>query len=702
MLFFKTDVKGQVKNTELPRSNGIWALYEAIINSIQALEDYPLADGLIEIVAKRDNVDTTSGQLQGQIGLDEQKTLMPYETFEITDNGCGFNGINYDSFLTSHSTLKIEKGCKGIGRFLWLKAFNKVSVKSNYQEDDTWICRQFDFDENGISPDLVNNFTTSDIQERKTTVALQGFQKTYQVGVPKRLESLASKIVEHCLTYFVLDKCPRIKLHDDLDSLWLHDYYNTHIRDSLQRDNFELSERNFTIYHLHMQKNVDTHRLHLCANDREVRSVTLTKSIPNLNKKIRSVTGEEFFYTGYMTGDYLDGIVDNSRTRLNFPQDDAQLEVSENETPVEPVSEDTLIEKAKTYVLAHLKDYIDEIDKIKREQINRLISKKYPKYRFLLNMRPETFDYIKAGLTDDELEIALHRELLKWEEDTITKGETVRKEVARKGADPASIMPLFEKYYSNVAELNKVSLSEYVTRRKVILELLSNALQMRDDGKYENEDMIHSIICPMKITSNEISIEEMNLWIIDERLTYHSYLASDKQTREIPFIETQSQSRMDIAVFDIYDEAFSFSTGDRNIDSIAIIEFKKPDRNNYNQNYNPIDQVLDYVEELKAGRAKTAKGIKIDNVVNTAFYCYVIADFTETLEKTARRRGLTVSSDSNRYFGYVKDPGTYMEVISYKKLLYDAEDRNRILFDKLFSPRPTDIIHRIPADNKSE
>jgi hypothetical protein len=440
----------------------------------------------------------------------------------------------------------------------------------------------------------------------------------------------------------------------------------------------------------------------LCANDREVRSIDLTKAVPNLHKKIHSSTGDEFFYAGFITGAFLDGIVDNSRTKLNFSQEDEQMELSEDEIPVVQVSESALIEKAKEYVLDHLKEYLDEIDKTKRAQVNRLINKKHRKYRFLLNMRPESMDSIKAGISDDDVEIALHRELLKWEEDTIAKGETIRAQVKRKGADVASIMPLFEKYYENVAELNKASLSEYVTRRRVILELLRNAIELRADGKYENEDMIHSIICPMKISSDEVSFEEMNLWIIDERLTYHSYLASDKLTKDIPHLESNSKTRMDIAAFNIYDEAFSFSSGGRNIDSIAIIEFKKPDRNNYNRNDNPIDQVLDYVKEIKSGKIKTVTGRPINNVSNTAFYCYIIADLNDNLDEIAERYGLIKSSDASGYFGYVSKPGAYIEIISYNKLINDAEDRNRILVDKLFNPCPTELINRLPIDNSEQ
>jgi len=289
MAFFKTDLKGQIRNTDLPKSNGIWALFEAIVNSIQALEGYPTEEAYIEIYAKRETmVDPNTGKLE-QYDLYGQKTILPFESFEITDNGSGFTTENFDSFITAHSTLKIAKGCKGIGRFLWLKAFKKASIVSNYEEEGSWYCRAFDFDEN-FSPDENDYVSPSEIKERKTTIILEEFQKPYQKDVPKSLESLAGRIVEHCLTYFILSKCPRIVVKDDIDSIVLHDYYNTNIKDSLHRDNIELGGRTFTLYHLQMQKNVDAHKLHLCANDREVRPVALSGSIPNLNKKIRSAS----------------------------------------------------------------------------------------------------------------------------------------------------------------------------------------------------------------------------------------------------------------------------------------------------------------------------------------------------------------------------------------------------------------------------
>ncbi|NLA73503.1 MAG: hypothetical protein GX848_06715 [Clostridiales bacterium] len=106
----------------------------------------------------------------------------------------------------------------------------------------------------------------------------------------------------------------------------------------------------------------------------------------------------------------------------------------------------------------------------------------------------------------------------------------------------------------------------------------------------------------------------------------------------------------------------------------------------------PIRQVLRYVQEIKDGKQKKANGRPFGNVQNTAFYCYVIADLTNSLVESARGSNLTITPDGEGYFGYNQNYGTYIEVISYDKLLKDAKERNRVLFDKLFMANPREII----------
>ena len=62
--------------------------------------------------------------------------------------------------------------------------------------------------------------------------------------------------------------------------------------------------------------------------------------------------------------------------------------------------------------------------------------------------------------------------------------------------------------------------------------------------------------------------------MIDERLTYHSFIASDKQLRTLEMLKTKSALRGDIVVFD---EKILFADTNPEfhpINSITTIEFK--------------------------------------------------------------------------------------------------------------------------------
>ncbi len=684
MADFMVDIRGRINNTSLPESKYLWALLESIVNSMQSIEEVGTPNGYIEVYAERQNwaqmaMDIKESHIRGE---DMKPEITSFISFTVTDNGHGFTSDNYRSFRTADSSLKWRKGCKGIGRFLWLKAFEKATIESNFIEDGAWYNRKFDFTLDGITPD--DNLSQSAVQENKTTVILHDFKNPYRDKCPKTLDILARKIIEHCLIYFLLGKCPRIIIRDSLgESINLNQYYESCIRDSLHQDHFDLDGNEFIIYHVKMPEGANSHELHLCANEREVRSLRLDRFFPNLQKKIADETESGFFYSGYLTGSYLDGKVNNSRTGFDFA-DERQLEFENN------VPERNLIEAAKGYISAYLQEYIDEINSRKKKRVSDFVTHKQPQYRLLLSQRPNAIDDIKPDLSDSDLELALHAQVLKWDMDAKQRGEDIKSNMADNGVSTEDLMPRFEEYCKEVTAISRISLSEYIIRRKVILDLLETALERKDDDTYANESQLHSIICPMRYTSDDVNFEEMNLWIIDERLAYHNFLASDKQMRELPQISSRSKDRMDIAIFD---EAFSFADKEAPFNSITIIEFKRPNRDGLNKpETDPIRQVFRYVQEIKDGKRMKANGRPFGNVQNTAFYCYVVADLTDSMIESAKGSSLTITPDGQGFFGFNQNYGAYVEVISYDKLLKDAKDRNRVLFDKLFKASPREII----------
>ena len=116
------DVRGRVANVKLGKSRCLFPLFEAIINSIHALEEATNEDKKIEIRIERD-------QSQKQL-FDEEPTNFPISGFVIVDNGVGFTDHHFRSFCKSDTTEKLARGGKGVGRFLWLKAFHQAEVSS--------------------------------------------------------------------------------------------------------------------------------------------------------------------------------------------------------------------------------------------------------------------------------------------------------------------------------------------------------------------------------------------------------------------------------------------------------------------------------------------------------------------------------------------------------------------------------------------
>lgn len=674
-MHFTMNLRGQVNQMRLPKSKALWPLFETIVNSIQALEETKDCVGpCITVLANR--------PVEQQLKINGEEELNHFEDFIVMDNGEGFTERNYKSFLEAYTTYKIQKGCKGIGRFLWLKAFNKIEVKSVYTEDGKWYQREFTFSlENTIEPeDNRKEISAPEDGSRLTEVRLLGFQSYYRDEVALSLESLVKKVIEHCLPYFIVEGCPTIIVKDNLgESFSLNSYYKDLYKDTLHRDDITIKGKAFSLYHMIVSEGADKHELHLCANNREVKSYDLKNYIPNLDKKI---TADElsYYYVGYMAGDYLDESVNSDRYEFVFS--DAPM--------LDSIGEKDLIDAAVNYITTYLGNDLDRIKDEKQKRIDDFVRFKKPQYRYLLNHRQGIYDSIPVGLTDDKLDLELYKQEQEWEFDIAKKKEEIEEKKKNNTADSPQFMELFEEYCAGVTQLSQASLAEYIVRRKAVIELLEKALEITDVGKYSKESQVHSIICPMQITSDDVRFDEMNLWLIDDRLAYHHFLASDQYMKSLPILESDVSRRMDIAVFD---RAISYSADTDDINSITIVELKKPQRDDLTtDDKNPINQVLGYVADIKAGKVMKANGRDFGNVQNAAFYCYVIADITDSLATDAENASLNRTPDGEGYFGYNVPRGAYIEVISYNKLVKDAKKRNQVLFDKLFRPKADQLI----------
>jgi len=232
-------------------------------------------------------------------------------------------------------------------------------------------------------------------------------------------------------------------------------------------------------------------------------------------------------------------------------------------------------------------------------------------------------------------------------------------------------------------ELGVSALAQYVMHRKIILELFDRALSLNiKTEKYPLEKMIHNIIFPMKSTNEDLLYSQQNLWILDERLNYHSFIASDKQLRSLKSeLVSASANSPDLVIFD---RKLAFTEGEHPINNIIVVEFKRPQRDDYTDEDNPLAQCFKMVQEIRGGQFLDNNGrpVSVANS-NIPAHCYVISDITTKLISILETHDATKMPDGQGYYGYHRTFGIYYEVLSYNKVLRDSQKRNKMFFDKL-------------------
>lgn len=102
---FALDIRGHLNSLRLAESKALWPLFEAVVNSIQSIEDSPNRDnGKITIFAQREDQDPN---------LTIQKDVLErFESFVIEDNGngsCSF--FNPSNCLASLPSVDLGAAC---------------------------------------------------------------------------------------------------------------------------------------------------------------------------------------------------------------------------------------------------------------------------------------------------------------------------------------------------------------------------------------------------------------------------------------------------------------------------------------------------------------------------------------------------------------------------------------------------------------
>ena len=635
-------------------------MLEAVANSIQAIEQGSVTNGEITIRIIWQDEEVLPG-------IKPEKTLRRLQSIAVTDNGVGFTSENITSFKKLDSTFKERDfGCLGIGRLLWLKIFDEVEVRSVCYEDEKKVLRAFRFNVKDEVSQMVEGPAHHD-DSRQTTVTLKNIRADFQNRQNIDLDDIAEVVMRHFLFHYVMGKMPKVQITDGEESRDPAQLFKAvSAVSSPHVESFKICGHDFDFVQQRLRLKATkklSSGVYLCAGGRVV-----MKQKSGLDPRICDELGRDaeppFIYIGLVKARYLDQHVSPERKTIVFP---VKRDGGDDELPFEPV-EARMFEKLNQLARDYLSDEFESLAKDSALRLSQFVDNVAPEFKGFVNHMSGNL-FVQKTQSNRSVWEYVNQQFFEYERQI---QPTIEKLIQADWAneDPETKIREIQERIEPIASRD---LARFAAQRKYYLDLFHKAMKKGEDGKYHCEDAIHSLIFPMqKDSTGPEGMSQQNLWLIDERLAFSHFLASDKSFKGMPITGSQSLTRMDIVALRLYAVGDASHPGE-----LSIIEFKRPGRNDYNDDRNPIDQVLDYVDELRSGRLKTTYGEDISNADNVPIFCYVIAQFTESLKKQCRNSSLTLNSVRDTYFGMVND--VYFEIRSLNSLLRKAKERNRAL-----------------------
>lgn len=643
-------------------------IVEVVVNAIQAIEAKGETNGKVNIRVIRDS----------QLEIDD--SLSEVIGFEIEDNGTGFTDENREAFDTLYTDSKMHEGGKGFGRFTCLKYFEDLHVESIYKNGKSFNQRTFSM---GKDNDIIVKERISPTTEKvsATIVHLSTLKKGKQLD--KKLDTIGRNLVERLLPYFITDnyKCPEIILSEKAGtkSIRLNDSVSNELSAVIVEvptddGSFSLEgahgREKFTVrvFKLFYPKNQKS-KIALVAHKREVTGSVLHKYIPEFiddfyekDKNGEISHSRNYIIKAYVFSPYLDKNVSLERAGFEFPMESDIFHT---------ISQQDIESRVARIAEASVGSDIIHRREKKKERVQSYVDEVAPWHKSLLADIDLT--EMPYNATDEEIDSRLNKERFKQE-------TRIKSEVSEL-LDENNIEKLRGKapeIVSKISEAGKNELIHYITLRRSILDVFKKSLQVDNEGSYRSEGVVHDIIFPRKGDTDTIPFEDHNLWIIDERLNFTSYVSSDRS------LNGKNSDRPDVLA---YNKCILFRGDNEPSNPITIFEFKKPQRDNFvnsSSKEDPIQQIVRYVNSIREGKYKTPEGRKMRVEENTPFYGYVVCDLTPKVEYWLdKEKDFKSMPDRLGWFNWMANINLYIEVISWDKVLRDATMRNQIFFQKL-------------------
>ncbi len=607
--------------------------------------------------------------------------IKPFKSVIVIDNGEGFTDLNFESFETPHSHKNADVfGCKGMGRFTCLAAFNKMEIFSTYRDVNEIKTRNFSFD---IENEVQKIDEIDEQPKEGTLIKLYNYRDAnVREGSKIAVEVFAEKLSSHCLIYYLEKKLPEIIIEDDHleEPISLSSTYIELAKEKERK--FSLKNNDFKIYILtssNAKRRI--HYLHFCANSREIGDGKNLATVDTVFNYPLTKNGKHSYLDVYIVSDFLNKNINSTRNNLNLPSglfaDNNTITINDIENEVAQL----LKEKFEEVVLTAKAKSI--------EKTKSFISEKGLEYQRYLG-REDILSKIPPHASEEEIDVILHKFAYE-EKKTIVKNldEFIRTDSAKLDQ---SLYEKLENNLRNKTAFDRDSLSEYMLRRKVVLQVFDKFLELDEKGEYKLEEHIHNLIIPMGISGNPTQLGH-NLWILDERFFSYNFVASDIPLSKIS--TRNSTKEPDVLLWQdgtnilnkptLYANAPSGHLG-----SLVVFEFKRPgetahQKNKTNYHWLLSELVEKYFDALIYGdnkKSQSGKTIVVEKT--TPKFGYIIVDVIHPDLKTYNKEKGFNETPYGTLFKIIPALNLHIEVITFHQLIEQANQRHKPFFDRLF------------------
>ncbi|MCP4354394.1 MAG: ATP-binding protein [Proteobacteria bacterium] len=627
----------------------------------------------------------------------------------IEDNGIGFNQENIKKFV---SYMDSNKGYnnKGTGRFRALRRFDKLNIGSICTDvsAENNLQINFNYSKDNNPKDMYISDPTKKIlkacKDTKTIISIYPEIDDLDYG-NLTIEDLKDHLILNFLTEFILnlDSFPSIII-EEISNTFEKDpsYSKTSISiddipkiDKIEKlfipykkiNNRKLkpvsTEEEFTIYAIKSEK-VTSNQIILSSSSRAVESYEL-----NIIKPQELIDNSGFLIIA--KGDILDKSenLNDSRSEFTFKSKQDVQKIAKNNNP-----EFTSLES--TYFLKE--DLLDSINKnickwfpiIEDKVIEKNHTVKDIKDKFLIS--DDVYDRVKNKIKIGASPESILKEMYtksseKIAEDDIALSKTISELETIDISDEEGIKR-FEELTNNVVKKipmqNRTALTQYITRRKMILELFEAQLNKKMNTEMQ-EKHFHNLI--MKQHSS--NTEDSSLWILNENFIYFDGQSEQQLCKLTNKGQKVFKDEFEKEEFELL-RKFGRKRDERQLDVVlfpeegkcVIIELKKPNVDVSKH----LNQIQDY--------ASLISSYSNDSFKFTQFYGYLIGENFTNYDVRRSEPEFKESSCGTYLFRpkreVVPEEHTgrnsshiYTEVLRYSELLKRAKIRNSIFEKKL-------------------